>query len=81
MRVRVAMVSVLFILSLATVSGVSAGEQFVVVQVENPRYCGNELFCAFENYHSPEPQRPWTVLIPSAASESPKMPLEVPIRR
>jgi hypothetical protein len=27
--------------------------RFVVVPVENPRYCGNELFRAFENYYSP----------------------------
>jgi hypothetical protein len=26
---------------------------FVVVPLENPRYCGNELFRAFENYYSP----------------------------
>lgn len=27
--------------------------RFVVVPVENPRYCGNELFRAYENYYSP----------------------------
>jgi hypothetical protein len=27
--------------------------RFVVTPVENPRYCGNELFRAFENYYSP----------------------------
>jgi hypothetical protein len=33
----------------------TAGEssRFVEVPVENPRYCGNELFRAFENYYSP----------------------------
>jgi hypothetical protein len=28
------------------------GGRFEVVPVENPRYCGNELFRAFENYYS-----------------------------
>jgi hypothetical protein len=44
----------LLILSLAAMPGVSAVEssRFVVLGVENPRYCGNELFRAFENYSS-----------------------------
>ncbi len=44
----------LFIFS-SVVSSTSWGEdgRFVVVPVENPRYCGNELFRAFENYYSP----------------------------
>lgn len=29
------------------------GERFTVLPVENPRFCGNELFAAFEEYHSP----------------------------
>ncbi|MDT8301257.1 MAG: transglutaminase-like domain-containing protein [Sedimentisphaerales bacterium] len=47
--------SVLFALNLATTSWTFAEEsgRFDVVPVENPRYCGNELFRAFENYYSP----------------------------
>jgi hypothetical protein len=47
--------SALLILNLVVTSGTSAEERgrFVVVPVENPRYCGNELFRAFENYYSP----------------------------
>jgi hypothetical protein len=53
--IRIITASVLFILSLAAMTGVSAVEnkRFVVLPVENPRYCGNELFRAFENYYSP----------------------------
>jgi hypothetical protein len=36
---------------------VAASRQFVVLSVENPRYCGNELFRAFENYYSPRVER------------------------
>jgi hypothetical protein len=45
----------LLILNLVATSQTSAEEsgRFVVVPVENPRYCGNELFRAFENYYSP----------------------------
>lgn len=34
----------------------SAAEEgrFAVVPVDNPRYCGNEMFRAFEDYHSPQ---------------------------
>ncbi len=54
-RFRVITASVLLALSLAAMAGVSAVEssRFVVPGVENPRYCGNELFRAFENYSSP----------------------------
>ena len=45
------MAGVLFALSVTTTAG--EGKQFVVLDVENPRYCGNELFRAFENYYSP----------------------------
>ena len=54
-RLRVITAGVLLALSLAAMPGVSAPEsgRFVVQPVENPRYCGNELFRAFENYSSP----------------------------
>ena len=54
-RLLVVTVSVLFTLNLVATSRTSAEEsgRFVVVPVENPRYCGNELFRAFENYYSP----------------------------
>ena len=46
--------------ALFTLSGVatvqaSAEEsgRFVVLPVKNPKYCGNELFRAFENFYSP----------------------------
>ena len=54
-RLRIITASVLFSLSIAAMPGVSAVEssRFVVLPVENPRYCGNELFRAFENYSSP----------------------------
>jgi hypothetical protein len=47
--------SILLVLNLEVITGVSIGasRQFVVLPVENPRYCGNELFRAFENYYSP----------------------------
>ena len=43
------------IMNLEAMTGVSIGasRQFVVLPVENPQYCGNELFRAFENYYSP----------------------------
>jgi hypothetical protein len=43
----------LFIFSLVASSSWGEDGQFVAVPVENPRYCGNELFRAFENFHSP----------------------------
>lgn len=50
-----AMACLLFSLSMAATPPASADEggRFVVLPVENPRYCGNELFRAFENYRSP----------------------------
>ena len=50
-----AMVCASFPLSPAAVAWASADEggRFAVLPVENPRYCGNELFRAFENYYSP----------------------------
>ena len=50
-RLRIAVVSILFLLSLTSFAQESG--RFVVIPVENPRYCGNELFRAFENYYSP----------------------------
>ena len=54
-RIRFAAAGVLFTFNLAvSPRGFAAeGGRFVVVPVENPRYCGNELFRAFENYYSP----------------------------
>jgi len=54
-RPLVVAAGVLLALSLAATSKTSAEEtgRFVVAPVENPRYCGNELFRAFENYYSP----------------------------
>ena len=54
-RLLVAMGIALFTVSLVATSRTLANEggRFVVVPVENPRYCGNELFRAFENYYSP----------------------------
>ncbi|MBC8468891.1 MAG: transglutaminase domain-containing protein [Planctomycetes bacterium] len=54
-RLLVATVSALFTLNLVASSRTSAEEssRFVVVPVDNPQYCGNELFRAFENYYSP----------------------------
>jgi len=48
-------VSILFGLSIIAIPRVFAEEssRFGVVPVENPRYCGNQLFRAFENYYSP----------------------------
>ena len=47
--------SVFFTLNLVALSQTSAEEnsRFVVLPVDNPRYCGNELFRGFENYYSP----------------------------
>lgn len=42
---------VLLILSLTAAAGES--KRFVVLDVENPKSCSNELFLAFENYYSP----------------------------
>ncbi len=54
-RFWVAAIVTLFVLSLVATPRTSAAEsgRFVVVPVENPRYCGNEIFRAFENYYSP----------------------------
>ena len=54
-RPLVVAAGVLLALSLVATSKTSAEEssRFVVAPVENPRYCGNELFRAFENYYSP----------------------------
>ncbi len=54
-QLLVATVSALFILNLAATSQTFAKEssRFVVAPVENPQYCGNELFRGFENYYSP----------------------------
>lgn len=48
-------VGILFGLSIMETPKVLAEEsnRFDVVHVENPRYCGNELFRAFENFYSP----------------------------
>ena len=46
---------ILLALSMAAKAGESG--RFVVVPVENPRYCGSELFRAFENYYSPRINR------------------------
>jgi hypothetical protein len=55
LRFGTAMVCLLLPLSMAATPRAFADEggQFVVLPVENPRYCGNELFRAFENYYSP----------------------------
>jgi hypothetical protein len=50
-RLPIGVMSVLFVLSLTAFA--KADGRFVVVPVENPRYCGNELFRGFENYYSP----------------------------
>jgi hypothetical protein len=54
-RLGIITASVLLPLSLAAMAGPTAGEssRFVVLPIENPRYYGNELFRAFENYYSP----------------------------
>ncbi len=54
-RLLVATASALFTLNLVATSRTSAEEsgRFVVVPVKNSRYCGNELFRAFEDYYSP----------------------------
>ena len=54
-RLLAAVASALFTLSLVVMSQTSAEEsgRFVVVLIENPRYCGNEIFRASENYYSP----------------------------
>ena len=52
---RVVTAGVLFALSMAATAGESS--RFVVPDVENPRYHGNELFRAFENYSSPRISR------------------------
>ncbi|MHC4203911.1 MAG: transglutaminase domain-containing protein [Planctomycetota bacterium] len=50
-RLRAITASVLLTLSIAAIAGQS--KRFLVLNVENPRSCGNELFLAFENYYSP----------------------------
>ena len=54
-RLSFAAVGVVLTLALVATSRLSAAEggRFVVVPVDNPRYCGNEIFRAFENYYSP----------------------------
>ena len=54
-RLCVASVIALFTVGLVATSRTHAAEsgRFVVLPVENPRYCGNELFRAFENYYGP----------------------------
>ncbi len=54
-RLCAAMACVLFFLNLTAMASPPADEEgrFVVLPIENPRYCGNELFRAFENYYSP----------------------------
>lgn len=54
-RLSVAATSVVFTLALVVTSRSFAGEtdRFVVLPVDNPRYCGNEMFRAFEDYYSP----------------------------
>ena len=54
-RLLVATVIALFTLNLLSISQTFAKERgrFILVPVENPEYCGNELFRAFENYYSP----------------------------
>ena len=49
---RVVMVGVLLILSETGAFARESGK-FDIVPVENPQYCGNELFRGFENYYSP----------------------------
>jgi hypothetical protein len=42
------------VLSLVLLAGAAAAQgEFVVVPSKNPRYCPNELFPAFEDFHSP----------------------------
>jgi len=50
-RLGVITASVLFAQAVAALAGQSG--RFKVLEAENPRYCGNELFRAFENYYSP----------------------------
>ena len=52
---KVITTNVLIGLTLTAISWASAGQskRFVILDVENPRYCGNELFRSFENYYSP----------------------------
>ena len=53
--ISTATAGVLFAWALMVVSRSFAGEsgRFVVVPVDNPRYYGDEIFRAFENYYSP----------------------------
>ncbi len=53
-RLLVITACALLTLSLVVPARTSTGESGrpVVVSVENPRYCGNEIFRAFENYYS-----------------------------
>ncbi len=54
-RPSIAAIGALFISTVAVTSWSSAeeGGQFILVAVDNPQYCGNEMFRAFENYYSP----------------------------
>ena len=54
-RLWTAMACMLLTSNLTAMPLASADEEgrFVVLPVENPRYCGNELFRAFESYYSP----------------------------
>ncbi|HCO96384.1 MAG TPA: hypothetical protein DIU00_21000, partial [Phycisphaerales bacterium] len=54
-RLRVITAGVLFALSIAATAGESG--RLVMQPVENPRYHGNELFRAFENFYSPRISR------------------------
>ena len=55
-RLSAAAAGAMFALVLAATSRSFAeeGGRFVVVPVDNPRYCGNEMFRAFEDYYSPQ---------------------------
>lgn len=55
-RLSAAVAGTMFTLALAAASRSFAeeGGRFVVVPVDNPRYCGNEMFRAFEDYYSPQ---------------------------
>jgi len=54
-RLSVVLTRALFTLAVVATSQSSAEERgrFVVVPVDNPRYCGNEMFRAFEDSYSP----------------------------
>ena len=58
-RLSVAAASTAFSLVLVMISQLLAGEdgRFTVASVNNPRYRSNEMFRAFEDYHSPRIRR------------------------